>query len=70
MTVENLPFSYDLVDPIGTTPDGWGYLVEISSSKNIKAQAALTTEILETFTVVNGFRRIELSALLGEASLI
>ena len=70
LTVENLPFSYDLVDPIGTTPDGWGYLVEISSSKNVKAQALLTTEILETFTVIKGFRIIELSSLLDEASPI
>ena len=41
-----------------------------SDSEAIKAQAALIPEVLETFTVVNGFRAIELSALLGEASLI
>ena len=67
-TITEFPFSYDLVDPIGTMPENWGYTIELSSKTGEKVYANLTSEVISAISVVNDFRTVVLEDHLGVAT--
>ena len=67
-TITEFPFSYDLVDPIGTMPENWGYTIELSSKTGEKVYANLTADVLSVITVVDNLRTVALEDYLGVAT--
>ena len=60
ITIDAWPFSYDLVDPIDSTPNEWGYQVEIVSKAGEKVVINLTSEVLSNIPLENTIRRVRL----------
>ena len=60
ITIDVWPFSYDLVDPIDSTPNEWGYRVEIVSKAGEKVVINLTSDVLSNIPLENAIRRVQL----------
>lgn len=62
--VEEFPWSYDLTDPVGSMPEGWGYIIEFTS-KRARSTARITFSDIENVEPVEGIRNVDLRSFLS-----